>query len=379
MKILFIVDGKLAMNHWSGTSLAIYNELNKYNELDLLNIEMDNLSKLLIKLKHKVSKNLIYPERTMRLRAYREKIISKKLEETNYDAIFCIGSLVAASIPMTSIPVYMYIDGVLSIMRDYYSSNIVDEKSYAIANQIEQIGLNKAVETDGCIFSASDWCANACLEDYGVESKFIKVVKIGANNLIDVLSEETKVDIISRRVSALQKEIRLLFIGIDWKRKGLEQAYELVRLLNNTGYCVHLDIVGADVIPPNDLYEMVTVHGRLNKSIESEREKIIELYQKNHFFIFPTHAECVGAVICESGVNALPVLANRTGGVPSLIENNQNGFLLDLNMEKWAEKIGYYKNHVEEYEKLCFESYQYYDTFLNWKSICLDMYNQMIK
>lgn len=378
MKILFVVDGQLGINHWSGTSLAIYNELRKYNELDLLNIEMDYFDKIIIKLKYKISKSVIYPERTRRLLNFRKRVINDALKKKSYDAIFCIGSLVAASVPNVDIPIYMYIDGVLSLMNGYYNSNTINKKSFDIADEIEKMGLNKIVNTNGCIFTASDWCANGCIKEYGIDSQFVKVVRIGANNLVSSISDRIKKEIINNRIFKLDNQINLLFIGIDWKRKGLENAYELVRILHNEGYFVHLDIVGADVIPPSDINESVTVYGKLDKSNLEENEKISELYQTAHFFVFPTHAECVGAVICESGANALPVLANKTGGVSSLIEDNKNGFLLDLDMEKWVEKIKYYKLHINEYKKLCEDSYSYYRYFLNWEKICLEMYNYMV-
>ncbi len=56
---------------------------------------------------------------------------------------------------------------------------------------------------------------------------------------------------------------KLLFIGVDWERKGGDVALKVVELLNNMGVQTELHIVGCD--PEGSMPTFVVRHGFIPK------------------------------------------------------------------------------------------------------------------
>lgn len=114
-----------------------------------------------------------------------------------------------------------------------------------------------------------------------------------------------------------QTQKRILFVGVNWERKGGQQLYHAFRRLRKT-IPVELDIVGCE---PN-LPEMagITIHGRISQ------QEVDELYKKASVFCLPTLQEPFGIVFVEAMHRKLPVVATDVGAIPDLVENAVNGY-----------------------------------------------------
>lgn len=114
-----------------------------------------------------------------------------------------------------------------------------------------------------------------------------------------------------------QTQKRILFVGVNWERKGGQQLYHVFRRLRKT-IPVELDIVGCE---PN-LPEMagITIHGRISQ------QEVDELYKKASVFCLPTLQEPFGIVFVEAMHRKLPVVATDVGAIPDLVENAVNGY-----------------------------------------------------
>lgn len=129
-----------------------------------------------------------------------------------------------------------------------------------------------------------------------------------------------------------------------------------------------LDIVGCEPEIPEDLEGCVTVHGFLSKKDFAERQELEELYLGSHFFLLPTKAECVGSVFCEASSAGLPVLTRGVGGVPAVVEDGVNGFLLD-GPRAFADMILRFAGDGEAYRTLQKSSRELFLRRLNWQAI----------
>jgi len=58
------------------------------------------------------------------------------------------------------------------------------------------------------------------------------------------------------------------------------------------------------------------------------RNDVAKLLQNFNVFVLPSLAEGIPLTILEAMATALPVIASKVGGVPELIENNVNGYLI---------------------------------------------------
>ncbi len=71
-----------------------------------------------------------------------------------------------------------------------------------------------------------------------------------------------------------------------------------------------------------------------------QQDEIPVFYQKSRIFLFPSKSDGWGVVANEACAAGLPVLTcDQTGAANDLIQNNYNGFVLDLDEKIWVEKI----------------------------------------
>src|SRR6185437_9729595 len=114
-------------------------------------------------------------------------------------------------------------------------------------------------------------------------------------------------------------ELRFLFNGVDWKRKGGAIAVSTIAELTRRGIPARLDVIGrTDAVmrgaptPAN-----VTFHGFIAKTTETGASKFNRLYADATFFLLPTQAECFGISFAEAAHHGLPCIGTATGGVPA--------------------------------------------------------------
>jgi glycosyltransferase involved in cell wall biosynthesis len=218
-----------------------------------------------------------------------------------------------------------------------------------------------------CTFAvyASEWAANSARQF--VSHDKVKVLPFGANMFIEHGPDDIQ-EWVQSRSRQLSNRVSLLFVGIDWERKGLRTAIETVRILNDRGIAATLKVVGAR--PNFDLPNFVEHLGFIDKGRIEGRNLLTQLYRDSHFFILPTTAESAGVVFCEASAHALPILAYATGGVPDYVKRDVNGFALEchLGAPDFADAAEGLIKAPEQYTALAVSAYNEYVTRLNWDS-----------
>lgn len=273
----------------------------------------------------------------------------------------------ASPIPLTylksdKIKVF-YADANFADMINYYYPGFfnLSARTIKMRNKMEQDALNNC----DLVLYSSDWAANGAKNNYKInDTDKIKVVPFGAN----CECTRTKDDI-AKIIDNKQKNVcNLLFVGVDWERKGGCIALQTAKILHEKGVKVRLDIAGIRKCPI-ELPDYVENHGFISKTTQEGKEKINNLFEKAHFFILPTRADCTPVVFGEAASFGLPVLSTKTGGVQSVVFDNKNGKLFELSdkSEKYAEYIQTTFVNFENYKNLCFSSFEQYETRLNWK------------
>ena len=197
------------------------------------------------------------------------------------------------------------------------------------------------------------------LQDYHIHENKITVVPLGAN--LDRVPA----------ASDLKKEkntiCQLLFLGVEWERKGGQIALDTFYALRKQGMQVQLTIVGCT--PPVPVYDNdITVIPFINKNIQKEAVLLYNIFLQTDFLLLPTRAECAGLVFCEASAFGIPSITTDTGGVGTYIQNGMNGFTLPLSSgaEAYADKILDLYSNDDVYRQLCISSRKKYETTLNW-------------
>jgi glycosyltransferase involved in cell wall biosynthesis len=93
----------------------------------------------------------------------------------------------------------------------------------------------------------------------------------------------------------------------------------------------------------------------------SDTEKIEELYKKANIFLFPSISEGTPKVLAEAmSFGVIPIAVKTTGSIPYIIENRNNGFLVNKKSpEEIAEAIKELINNEILYKKMVENCYEY--------------------
>ncbi len=303
---------------------------------------------------------LTYHTRILKIAA---RIVSKRINASDADFIFSFGSLSVAFLE-TDKPIFFLADATLQNVINYYPefTNLHPK----MIKYIEEIEYN-AFRRSRKIFFPGEWAVNSAITDYNVPPDKIAIVPLGAN--IDESPKWEEIDsIIGRRNSS---ELNLVLVGKNWFRKGADRAVNFHNLLLSKGIKSNLTIIGTT--PPQKIMsKAVTIIPFIDKSKPEEAKLFSQIMERTHFFLLPTRSDAYPHVICEANAFGVPVIAHNTGGIPSIISSNINGFLLNFEnlteVEQVADIVGKYHRNFDNYAKLAKSSFSEYHKRLNWDS-----------
>lgn len=282
----------------------------------------------------------------------------RKLKEI--DVIFAPFGSTQIALLETDIPIVYASDTTFALMHDYYPAlRDLSEHNASAANEIERAALCRA-----SIFTApSSWAANSAQRDYGIPADRILVVPYGAN--LDAPGAERLDE--AKQALLVDERCRLLFIGVDWERKGGRIAYDTLHAVRRAGVDAELTIVGCT--PPSSLDRAhVRVFPRLDKRNAADREQLHELLLGASFHLFPTRSDCFGIAVCEASAHGTPTLAADTGGVSAALTDGVNGELLpyEADGEAFAARVLALHADRVRYAALIRSSRALYEQRLNW-------------
>jgi glycosyltransferase involved in cell wall biosynthesis len=260
----------------------------------------------------------------------------------------------------TDTPIVYASDTTFALMCGYYPGFTgLAPRNARDGDEIERAALSRA-----SIFTApSNWAAESARRDYGVPPDRIRIVPYGAN-----LEPPPAAQVSTARQAVLADDrCRLLFIGVDWERKGGRIAYDALRALHRAGVDAELEIVGCTPPPELDRSHL-RVFPRLDKRNAADRAQLHHLLLHAGFHLFPTRSECFGIAICEASAHGTPSLASDTGGVSAALIDGVNGELLpaDADGEAFAARILALRADSARYEGLMRSSRESYEQRLNW-------------
>ncbi|HEX3756275.1 MAG TPA: glycosyltransferase family 4 protein, partial [Rhizomicrobium sp.] len=159
---------------------------------------------------------------------------------------------------------------------------------------------------------------------------------------------------------------RLLFVGVDWRRKGGDIALAVAEELRRRGLPAELEIVGC--VPPRVVPGFVRVHPFVSKKTLEGRALMAQLYQRSHFLLLPTRAEAYGVAFVEACAHGVPCMGSSVGGVTTIIKDGVNGRLLPLEAPPalYADRIQSLWQDPQSYRELCRSAFRTTQSRLSW-------------
>jgi glycosyltransferase involved in cell wall biosynthesis len=232
-----------------------------------------------------------------------KRMVAERLNTRDYIFSFQMQSLFDASLP--GLPHFVYTDHTVLANKQYPGFSPRQLYNPAWMKLEPSIYHNARL-----VFTRSTNVARSMVEDYGCDPERVKCVYAGSNTPI---SPQPASD--ERYASQ-----NILFIGIDWERKGGPELVAAFALLRAKYPQATLTIVGAN--PPID-EPGVEVIGRVPV------EELPQYYQKAAIFCLPTKLEPFGIVVVEAMAYHLPIVSTNIGAVPDMVVHGENGLLVE--------------------------------------------------
>ncbi len=285
------------------------------------------------------------------------RYFTKKIRREKYDLIFAPSGSLEIAYLETDIPIVLLSDATFAKLIDYYPDYT------NLFPYIKTEGLKiqqRAFDNASMLIFSSDWAADSAKIDFNISPEKICVIPLGAN-----------IDTVPLRETVLRKKktdtCRLLFLGVNWERKGGSIAFETLLELKRRGIKCTLTVIGC--VPPADYSDPdLIVIPFLNKNNPEERKHLDDHFLNSDFLLLPTRAECYGIVFAEASAFGLPSIATATGGISGVVKEGVNGFLLPLEAKanEYADKISGVFSSDEEYYAMVESSRSLYEKSLNW-------------
>lgn len=127
-------------------------------------------------------------------------------------------------------------------------------------------------------------------------------------------------------------KFNILFLGRLIKDKGIDVFEKIIEELSDNDH-LHFTIVG-------DGDQKKMIHQKFNSlpnvtfHTSVPKNEVPDWFNSADVFIFPTKREAFGLVALESIACGTPVITHQIGGVPEIIENGENGYLVTVNDHK---------------------------------------------
>lgn len=289
------------------------------------------------------------------------RLVDEHVRQTpECDLIFSPGTIPIAYLK-TDKPTVFWSDATHAALFDFYP-----EYTHLCAETIRDGHAieRRAMERSSAAIFTSEWAASSAINYYGIDPAKTHVVPFGAN----IENPPSPAEVHSAIAARPQNLCKLLFIGIDWERKGGEIALAVAEELNRMGLRTELTIVGCNPFTQKSMPDFVRCEGFLSKRSQSQRDHLSQLISESHFLIVPSFAECYGLVYCEANAFGVPSLARAVGGVTTVIRDGYNGqtFSIDAPSHDYTSFIAKMFEDYPAYIEFAHSSHQEYLNRLNW-------------
>jgi len=123
------------------------------------------------------------------------------------------------------------------------------------------------------------------------------------------------------KIKPISQKLNLIYVGNLNVEKGLNYLLDAVKDISNQ---IHLSIVGDGSLLPSlqQKYPFAQFHGRI------PREDLPKLINQHDVLVLPTFVESFPNVLLEAMACGKPVIATNVFGIPEMVQNNINGFLV---------------------------------------------------
>lgn len=209
---------------------------------------------------------------------------------------------------------WFFIDQTLRQLFDHYGQrSAVGQRIAAEAMVREQAGYQSAAG----IIVHSQWAASSVIDDYGIDEKQVHVIVPGANLDPATYHRWERQHQRTNAEAKVNGPLRLVFVGKDWQRKGLDRLLRALTIARGRGSDVTLCVIGCmRESLPREFVHLSGIEwcGFVDKKIHGT--KFLDLVGNCDIGCLLSTAEAGGIALREFHALGLAVLGTTAGGAP---------------------------------------------------------------
>ncbi len=266
---------------------------------------------------------------------------------------FQMQSLFDASIP--GVPNFVYTDHthLVNLQYDYFDKRKLPSKALLT---LERQIYHKAAFN----FTRSSHVTQSLIEDYGCLPEKVACVGVGSN--VNTIGSELQNDDYRNK--------NILFVGVDWERKGGPDLVKAFQTALDTHPDASLTIVGCtpDIDVPN-----CNIVGRISVG------EVQSYYEQASIFCLPTKLEPFGVVFIEAYHYKLPIIATNIGALPDIVTHGKSGYLIESgDSEMLARYLIDLLNDHEKCRQFGEEGYRIVSEKYNWERFAKEIKKHIV-
>lgn len=176
---------------------------------------------------------------------------------------------------------------------------------------------------------------------------------------------------------SMEKKNEILFVGKILPVKGVDV---LVKAMQNIDAGLKID---AGLLDMNYLEKLKTfdIQKKAVYNFNANDNDLLLDYNKALVTVLPSLSEIFPLVILESMACGTPVICSNVGGIPEIVQDGKNGFLVEPNNPLEINKsINYFLDNPEESKRMGRNAKDLICRKYTWDSVarrCLNVYNEL--
>jgi glycosyltransferase involved in cell wall biosynthesis len=259
-----------------------------------------------------------------------------------------------------------------AIKGEPYSRLNSNEKFMVSFNWFLRVFEEKMLERSNKIIAVSDFTRRELLQYYKVKEAKIRVIHNGVD--VDKFKPATDKLKAKAEVGFNPKDKAILSVGRLYARKGLFTLIESMALVTRKFKNAKFIIAGKGL--SNEVKKLVSYATKLGVKDSIiftgyfPDKKLPRLYQAADVFAFSTFYENLPFAVLEALSTGLPVVTTRVGGIPEMIEDGKNGFLVEpFDSRELADRILYYLEHPAVASEMALLARKTIENQFDWRLI----------
>lgn len=211
----------------------------------------------------------------------------------------------------------------------HFHAGDIDEY-FSVQSNVGQMFISKSLSLCDRLIAVADESAR-------------KLKKLAPESEIEVVVNSIKTDdfnFLPHRFDQRKNLVRILFVGAMGKLKGEKDLADALKILRDKFSNLRVSFLGYGSEDLLEYCREIGVEDLIEFCGAVSLEKRIEFYENADIFVLPTLAEAMPISVIEAMASGLAIVSTKVGGIPEIIENGKEGFLVEpQNFEQLAEKI----------------------------------------